>query len=94
MIDHNLTPRPMSFRTDTGSVVDSVVRPLDYRHPVFAAELADALLEMRSSLGLADGTMYHYRRGLESLLTDLPESIPRGASLSRADASVVEALHE
>lgn len=94
MIEHNLAPRAMSFRTNTGTVVDSVVRPLDYRHPVFAAELTDALLEMRSSLGLADGTIYHYRRGLESLLTGLPESIPRGASLSRADASVVEALHE
>lgn len=94
MIDHDMAPRLMSFRTDTGSVVDSVVRPLGYQHPVLAAELADALLEMRRSMGLADGTMYHYRRGLESLLTGLPGSIPRGASLSRADALLVEALHE
>lgn len=94
MIEFDLSPRPMAFRTDTGSVVDSVVRPLDYRHPVLAAELADALLELRTSFGLADGTMYHYRRGLESLLNGLADSTPRIVSLSRADASVVEALHE
>lgn len=94
MIDRDLSPRPMSFRTNAGTVVDSVVRPLDYQHPVLAAELADALLEMKRSLGLADGTMYHYRRGVESFLTGLPEAVPRVASLARADASLVEALHE
>ena len=41
MIDHDMAPRLMSFRTDTGSVVDSVVRPLGYQHPVLAAELAE-----------------------------------------------------
>ena len=94
MIDRDLSPRPMSFRINAGVVVDSVVRPLDYQHPVLAAELADALLEMRRTLGLADGTMYHYRRGLESFLSGLQETIPRAISLSRADTSVVEALHE
>lgn len=90
----DLSPRVVSFRTDTGSVVDSTVHPLEYRHPVLAAELADALVEMQSSFGLADGTMYHYRRGLEKFLGQFADSVPRATSLSRADASVVEALHE
>ncbi|KDA04642.1 hypothetical protein DC31_05715 [Microbacterium sp. CH12i] len=90
----DLSPRVVSFRTDTGSVVDSTVHPLEYRHPVLAAELADALVEMQKTFGLADGTMYHYRRGLENFLGQFADSVPRATSLSRADASVVEALHE
>lgn len=90
----DLSPRALSLRTDTGSVVDSTLHPLNYRHSVLAAELADALVEMRRSLGLADGTIYHYRRGLESLLRSLADSVPQAVSFSRADASVVEALHE
>lgn len=90
----DLSPRVVSFRTDTGSVVDSTVHPLEYRHPVLASELADALVEMQKSFDLADGTMYHYRRGLENFLCQFAESVPRATSLSRADASVVEALHE
>lgn len=84
----------MSFSTDRVSKIDSTLRPLAYQHPLVAAELADALLEMRRSLGLADGTAYHYRRSIESLLQGLSSAIPRGVSLAHADSAVVDAIHE
>lgn len=94
MNDIDLTAREMSFRTGSVGEVDATLRPLTYRHPLVAAELADALLEMRRSLRLADGTAYHYRRGIESLLQGLSSAVPRSVSLSHADSAVVDAIHE
>lgn len=89
----DLAPRQMSFALPTANI-DGSLSPLEFRHPVLAAELADALIIMRRVLVLSDGTAYHYRRTIMSVLRDLPESCPRTISLSSTEPSVVDAFHE
>ena len=93
MIDPDLSPRKMRFQLST-STVRADFAPLDFRHPVLAGELADALLHMHRSLGLAGGTAYNYRHAIVSLLRGLPTSYPRTVSLGMLDGDLVEALHE
>ena len=93
MIDPDFNPRKMRFELST-STVSADFAPLDFRHPVLAGELADALLHMHRSLGLAGGTAYNYRHAIVSLLRGLPESYPRIVSLGMLDSDLVEALHE
>src|SRR5699024_12615847 len=82
----------MRFDLST-STVNAALAPLDFRHPVLAAELADALLHMHRSLGLAGGTAYNYRRSIVSLLRGLPESCPRTVGLGTSESALVQALH-
>lgn len=93
MTNLDFSPRQMRFDLST-STVNATLAPLDFRHPVLAAELADALLHMHRSFGLAGGTAYNYRRAIVSLLRGLPESCPRTVGLGTAGSDLVEALHE
>lgn len=93
MSDIDLSPRRMTFTT-TAATIDGTVTPLEFNQPVLAAELADALVDMRRTLALADGTAYQYRVAILSLLRGLPSSCPRTASLASAGRAVVEAFHE
>ena len=63
MTNIDLTPRQMQFVLPTANV-DGTLAPLDFAHPVLAAELADALIDMRRAMGHTDGTAYQYRRDL------------------------------
>lgn len=89
----DLSPRPMTFKT-TSTTIDGTVAPLQFNHPILAAELSDALIDMRRTFALADGTAYHYRATIINLLHSLTESCPRTASLASTDRGVVNALHE
>lgn len=93
MTNLDFSPRQMQFDLST-STVNAALAPLDFRHPVLAAELADALLHMHRSFGLAGGTAYNYRRAIVSLLRGLPESCPRTVGLGTPKSDLVEALHE
>lgn len=93
MTNIDLSPRQMQFELST-STLNTALSPLDFRHPVLAAELADALLHMHRSFGLAGGTAYNYRNAIVSLLRGLPESCPRAVGLGTPDSDLVEALHE
>jgi hypothetical protein len=70
-----------------------VIAPLEFQHPVLAAELADALILTRSTFDLADGTLLHYFRAIVSLLRTLPDELPRTASLSNEGSRVIDAFH-
>lgn len=70
-----------------------VIAPLEFQHPVLAAELADALIHTRGVFGFADGTSLHYFRAIVSLLRTLPDVLPRTASLSNEGTRVVDAFH-
>ena len=76
MSDLDLSPRQLLVE-DASRTIDATVVPLEYRHPILAAEFADALLHMRRTLSLADGTLYHYRRTIEK---PRPSEPPRGLS--------------
>lgn len=93
MTNLDFSPRQMRFDLST-STVNAALAPLDFRHPVLAAEFADALLHMHRSFGLAGGTAYNYRRAIVSLLRGLPESCPRTVGLGTPESDLVEALHE
>lgn len=93
MTNLDFSPRQMRFDLST-STVNATLAPLDFRHPVLAAELADALLHMHRSFDQAGGTAYNYRRAIVSLLRGLPESCPRTVSLGTPESDLVEALHE
>lgn len=92
MSDLDLSPRPLLVKL-ASTVIDATVAPLRYRHPILAAELADALLDMRRTVSLADGTLYHYRRTLDSVLRTLPADCPRTVSLSDEGSSLADTLH-
>ncbi|MGO3556059.1 MAG: hypothetical protein ACTINZ_11875 [Microbacterium gubbeenense] len=93
MTNLDFSPRQMRFDLST-STVNAALAPLDFHHPVLAAELADALLHMHRSFGQAGGTAYNYRRAIVSLLRGLPESCPRTVGLGTPESDLVEALHE
>ena len=93
MTNLDFSPRQMRFDLST-STVNATLAPLDFNHPVLAAELADALLHMHRSFGQAGGTAYNYRRAIVSLLRGLPESCPRTVGLGTPESDLVEALHE
>lgn len=93
MTDTDFAPRQMRFALST-STMNVALAPLDFRHPVLAAQLADALLHMYSSFGLAGGTAYNYRRALVSLLHGLPEACPRTIGLDTPKSDLADALHE
>ena len=92
MTNIDLTPRQMLFVLPTANV-DGTLAPLDFAHPVLAAELADALIDMRRAMGHTDGTAYQYRRALMSLLRGLPDACPRTASLATPGLALIDALH-
>ncbi|MGP5484597.1 hypothetical protein ACTXMZ_16610 [Brachybacterium alimentarium] len=89
----DFSPRKMQFKLST-TTVSLDFSPLDFRQPILAGELADALLYMHRTLDLAGGTAYNYRSAVESLLRGLPTSCPRTVSLGTKDGELVEALHE
>lgn len=89
----DLAPRQMTFAIARG-MIDGTIAPLDFEHPILAAALADALIGMRRTLRLSDGTAYHYRATIISLLRDLKGSYPRAISFASADRILVGALHE
>jgi hypothetical protein len=93
MTGHDLSPRRMTF-TIAGGSNDGTIRPLDFAHPILAAELSDALVDMRRTFALADGTAYQYRVAVISLLRSLTNACPRTASLAWADRVVVDGIHE
>lgn len=88
----DLTPRQMSFVLPT-TKLDGTLAPLDFAHPVLAAELSDALIDMRRSTGHSDGTAYQYRRALISLLRGLTDACPRAASLASPGHALIDAFH-
>jgi len=88
----DLTPRQMQFVLPTANV-DGTLAPLDFAHAVLAAELADALIDMRRAMGHTDGTAYQYRRALMSLLRGLPDACPRTVSLATPGLALIDALH-
>lgn len=92
MTDIDLSPRRMTFMLR--SSVDATLSPLDFRTPVLAAQLADALVSMSRVLGLADGTLYQYQHTIVKLLRALPDSTPRGIGLASLGGTLVEAFHE
>lgn len=89
----DLSPRPMIFKT-TSTTIDGTVTPLQFNHPILAAELSDALIDMRRTFALADGTAYQYRTTIINLLNALPETCSRTASLASVDRGVVDAFHK
>lgn len=89
----DLSPRPMIFKT-TSTTIDGTVTPLQFNHPILAAELSDALIDMRRTFALADGTAYQYRAAIINLLNALPETCSRTASLASVDRGVVDAFHK
>jgi hypothetical protein len=82
----------MSLMVSSGNL-NGALAPLDFEHPILAAEFADALISLRRTGGLSDGTAYQYRRALINLLRGLSEQLPRTASLATPGASVVDAFH-
>lgn len=91
MKNTDLSPRTIKIAITPDSNHDATVVPLDYLHPIIAAECADALLAARESFGLADGTLYHYRRAVESFLRALPDSLSRSTSFSSPDSDLLSA---
>lgn len=92
MTDIDLAPRQMQFVLPTANL-DGTLAPLDFAHPVLAAEFADALIDMRRAMGHSDGTAYQYRRALMSLLLGLPDALPRTAGLASPGNAMIDALH-
>lgn len=92
MTDIDLSPRRMTFMLR--SSIDATLSPLDFRNPVLAAQLADALVSMSRALGLSDGTLYQYQQAIVKLLRTLPDSAPRGIGLASLGGTLIEALHE
>ena len=92
MTNIDLAPRQMRFVLPTANL-DGTLAPLDFEHPVLAAELADALIDMRRTMDHSDGTSYQYRRALISLLLGLPDALPRTAGLASPGNSLIDALH-
>lgn len=92
MTEPDLSPRRMDFMIR--SRVDGTISPLDFHHPVLAAQLADALVSMSRSLTLSDGTLYQYRQTIVKLLRALRASCPRGVGLSSPGGALIEAFHE
>ena len=92
MTTTDLSPRRMTFMLR--SRIDATIAPLDFDHPILAAQFADALLSMSRSLNLADGTLYQYHRAAIKLLRALPNSCPRMIGLASPGKLLVEALHE
>lgn len=88
----DLSPRQMSLMVSSGNL-NGALAPLDFEPPILAAEFADALISLRRTGGLSDGTAYQYRRALINLLRGLSEQLPRTASLATPGASVVDAFH-
>lgn len=89
----DLSPRSMTF-TVRSTNIDGTPSPLHFDHPLLAAELSDALIDMRKTFALADGTAYHYRVTIIKLLRSLTETCPRTASLTSDGRQVVNAFHE
>lgn len=92
MTEPDLSPRRMTFMLR--SRVDGTISPLEFHHPVLAAQLADALVSMSHSLRLSDGTLYQYQQTITKLLRDLPASCPRSVGLSSPGGALIEALHD
>lgn len=92
MSNVDLAPRRMSFVLPT-TKLDGTIAPLDFAHPILAAELSDALIEMRRTIGQSDGTAYQYRRALMSLLRGMPDVCPRTASLASPGLAITDAFH-
>lgn len=93
MNGRDLSPRQMTF-TIARAAIDGTIRPLDFAHPILAAEFSDAIIDMRRAFALADGTAYQYRVAVISLLRRLNRACPRTASLASAGRFVVDAMHE
>lgn len=92
MTEPDLSPRRMDFMIR--SRIDGTISPLDFHHPVLAAEFADALVTMSRSVSLSDGALYQYRQTIVKLLSALSASCPRSVGLSSPGGALVEAFHE
>ncbi|WP_249521247.1 hypothetical protein [Microbacterium sp. ER1] len=93
MTSIDLSPRSMTFTVRSTSI-DGTLSPVHFDHPVLAAELSDALINMRRTFALADGTAYHYRVTIINLLRSLTKTCPRTVSLTSDDRRIVNAFHE
>lgn len=92
MTDTDLSPRGMTFQLR--SIIDATISPLDFKHPVLAAQFADALLSMSRTLDLSDGTLYQYQQAIVKLLRELPGACPRGVGFSSPGEDLIDAFHE
>lgn len=92
MTEPDLSPRRMDFILR--SRVDGTISPLDFHHPVLAAQLADALVNMSRSLSLSDGTLYQYQQSIVKMLRALSDSCPRSVGLASPGGTLIEAFHE
>ena len=93
MSDLDLSPRQLLVE-DASRTIDATVVPLEYRHPILAAEFADAFLHMTAAPFLSPtARLTDYHRTIESVLRSLPEGCPRTVSLSDEGSELTNTLH-
>lgn len=88
----DLSPRTLRIPTDPVARKPDLV-PCDFQHPRLAANLIDALQELRANSNLSYGTADHYKQAILNLLRAPLAELPSNASLASHGPKLVNALY-